>query len=194
MTATSEPMQKIKHLNVKTYIYDLKDCQKLKTQQRETTKEFLITKGFCFGCLLRRHMSKNCKRRMTCKRCQNKRPTILHLYQVKPAEPVKQKKTSINSGHVTLKAGGVTRASKDCALSIMPVKVKTTKGSKYVLTYAFLDPGSSGMFCTERLRRQFNARGRKTEILLRTMRQLKTVPSYELSGLEVGKGTPFGTP
>ena len=164
----------------------LKDCQKLKTQPRETIVEFLKTKGFCFGCLLRGHMSKDCKRRMTCERCQSKHPTILHFDRVKPFEPVKSRETSINSGQVTLKPGGVTWTGKDCALSIVPVQVKATKGSKSVLTYAFLDPGSSGTFCTERLRRQLNARGRKTEILLRTMGQVKTVSSYELSGLEVG--------
>ena len=131
-------------------------------------------------------MSKDCKRRMTCEKCQGRHPTILHFDKVKPTEPVKGKETSINSGHVTLKAGGVTGAGKDCALSIVPVQVKATKGSKSVLTYAFLDPGSSGTFCTERLRRQLKARGRKTEILLRTMEQIKTVSSYELSGLEVG--------
>ena len=106
-------------------------------------------------------MSKDCKRRMTCERCQSKHPTILHFDRVKPFEPVKSRETSINSGQVTLKPGGVTWTGKDCAMSIVPAQVKTTKGSKSVLTYAFLDPGSSGTFCTERLRRRRVKRKRR---------------------------------
>lgn len=99
--------------------------------------------------------------------------------------PAKPKETSI-SAQVLLKAGRGTGAGRECALSIVPVQVKVIKGSRLVSTYAFLDPGSSGTFCTEELRRQLNAEGCKTEILLGMMGQKKTVTSYELSSLEVG--------
>ncbi|KAJ8389926.1 hypothetical protein AAFF_G00112110 [Aldrovandia affinis] len=64
--------------------------------------------------------------------------------------------------------------------------MKLAKGNKTVITYAFLDPGSSATFCTEKLMRQLDANGRKTKILLRTMGQEKAVESYEVAGLEVG--------
>ncbi|XP_028429893.1 olfactory receptor 1-like [Perca flavescens] len=101
--------------------HHLKDCPKLKTQPQVATVEFLKTKGFCLGCLLRGHMSKNCKRRMTCEKCQGKHPTILHLDKVKLTEPVKQKYTSINSGPVTLKAGGVTGRQRLCSVNCASV-------------------------------------------------------------------------
>lgn len=76
--------------------HNLKDCQKLKTQPHDAIVEFLKTKGFCFVCLLQGHMSKDCKRRITCKRCQVKHPTILHLD--------KSKGTFINTAHSKLMA------------------------------------------------------------------------------------------
>lgn len=86
---------------------------------------------------------------------------------------------------VSLKDGKyIGPVSKDCALSIVPVNVKLSKGTKVVQTYAFLDPGSSATFCTEELMSQLNAAGRKMKILLKTMGQVKLVASYRVSGLE----------
>ena len=57
----------------------LVDCQQVKAQPHEAKVEFLRSKGLCFGCLMRGHLSKECKRRMTCQSCQRKHPTILHI-------------------------------------------------------------------------------------------------------------------
>lgn len=51
--------------------------------------------------------------------------------------------------------------------------------------YAFLDPGSSGTFCTGAMAKRLNLQGKKTSILLRTMGQRKVVNAHVLSGLEV---------
>lgn len=72
-----------------------------------------------------------------------------------------------------------------CALSILPVCVKSKDGSKIVETYAFLDPGSSASFCTESLMHKLNLSGKKMSILLKTMNQNKSVSSYVLKDLEV---------
>ncbi len=73
----------------------------------------------------------------------------------------------------------------DLKLAIIPIKVKTTKGSCVIETYAFLDPGSTATICTEKLMEQLSVRGKWTEILLRTMGHEKPVKTYILSGLEV---------
>ncbi|GAA6102059.1 diacylglycerol O-acyltransferase 1-like, partial [Tachysurus ichikawai] len=41
--------------------------------------------------------------------------------------------------------------SLDYKLAILPVEIKACNGSKIIETYAFLDPGSSATFCTEKL-------------------------------------------
>lgn len=66
------------------------------------------------------------------------------------------KETAINRALVS--ADQLTEAGKDCALAIVPVQVKAAKFSKSVLTYAFLDPGSSATLCTENLMDQLNAK------------------------------------
>ncbi|KAJ8395855.1 hypothetical protein AAFF_G00027380 [Aldrovandia affinis] len=97
--------------------------------------------------------------------------------------PTQTSETSVSSALVS--AGEATGAGRNCTLAIVPVRVKVTKGNKSVLTYAFLDPGSSATFCTENLMKRLHAKGRKTEILLRTMGQERSIKSYGLTGLEV---------
>ncbi|KAL1246958.1 hypothetical protein QQF64_034302 [Cirrhinus molitorella] len=99
-------------------------------------------------------------------------------------------KPTINSGQVSLQAGehsgaGDREGSKECMLSIVPVKVKHCKGSKVISTYAFLDPSSSATFYTKSLANKLNLIGRKTNILLQTMSQEKSVSSDVITGLEV---------
>ncbi len=99
----------------------------------------------------------------------------------------KPEETSISSALVSLGESEATGAGRDCILPIVPVLVKLCNGSKSVPTYAFIDPGSTDTFCTVDLMRKLNARGCRTEVLLQTMGTEKTVKSYELSGLEVGR-------
>lgn len=63
--------------------------------------------------------------------------------------------------------------------------VKLTKSNKTTETYAFMDNGSQSTFCSEKLMRQLNVEGKKTQILLCTMGQEKLEPSYYITGLEV---------
>jgi hypothetical protein len=84
------------------------------------------------------------------------------------------------------KEEGYSGAGTDCKLSLVPVQIKALKGSNTIFTYAFLDPGSTATFCTEKLMRRLNATGRKTTVLLQTMGQKKPVSCHEITGLQVG--------
>ncbi|KAL0164586.1 hypothetical protein M9458_040339, partial [Cirrhinus mrigala] len=75
--------------------------------------------------------------------------------------------------------------NSECILPIVPVQIKHKKDTKIIKTYAFLDQGSTATFCTEELAKKLNIRGRKTELLLRTISQEQKVNSYELTDLEV---------
>lgn len=56
-------------------------------------------------------------------------------------------KTAIGSAMISLQSNAHTGAGTDCcALSIVPVCVKSKKGNNVVKTYAFLDSGSSASF------------------------------------------------
>lgn len=67
----------------------------------------------------------------------------------------------------------------------VPSPFMSKRGQKTLITYAFLDPGSTASFCTELLMNKLNLRGRKTGVLLRTMAQEKVVGSNTLSDFEV---------
>ena len=167
------------------------DCSQFQTQSHDNKVEFLRSHGYCFGCLLKGHLSKNCKNRLMCQVCQMKHPTVLHIQSARGPKQENQPKataetedTPISSALVS--AGDVTGARRDCALAIVPVRVEVAKGSRYIQTYAFLDPGSTAAFCTENLMNLLNAKGRKTQILLRTMGQEKPAGTYEVRALEEG--------
>ena len=144
----------------------LLDCFKFKSQPHNEKVECLKINGYCFGCLKKGHMSKDCKTKLDYQTCQRKHPTLLHIdTRTSDKQPLQNrnspapKQTSINS--VQVSADDASGAGKECALAIVPVQVKAAKGSKCIQTYAFLDPGSSATFCTEKLMNQLNVTGRK---------------------------------
>lgn len=170
-------------------------CGKMKNLSNNEKVKFLRDKGLCFGCLTRGHMSKDCRKRLTCPVCQQRHPGILHIDR---GDAQREKRSTngtptftstesaVSSALVSLGSRQATGAgSKECALAVVPVQVRLARGSQIVQTYAFLDPGSSATFCTEALMTRLNARGKKTGILLKTLGQERAVNSYKITGLEV---------
>lgn len=129
-------------------------------------------------------MSKNCQRKISCSKCGQRHPTVLHKDSVATAEPAERSiQVRVDD---TLVSSGLTGAGEmDCKLPIVPIQVKAKKGNKIILTYAFLDQGSTAVFCTESLKQKLNLSGKRANILLRTMAQEKVVSSYIVPELEV---------
>ena len=50
------------------------------------------------------------------------------------------------------------------AIAVVPVKVHSRKSNRTVVTFAFLDTGSSATFCTESLMKKLEERGPKVKI------------------------------
>lgn len=167
-------------------------CEKIKEQTPKDRIKFLITKGICFGCLTQGHLSRNCHKRVQCRDCSAKHPSILHI--VKDADSVlsgQDENTEITEVTSAL-IGTEHESSRDTGagdgeniLSIVPVKLKSKRSNKVIQIYAFLDQGSTGTFCTEDVMHQLNLRGRKSELLLTTMGSERKVSSHILSDLEV---------
>lgn len=169
--------------------HNLMSCLQFGKQPHREKINFIRQNGICFGCLTKGgHLSKDCTQRLNCSICNKQHPSVLHIKALESTDQLK--KTPVSSTQVSLQDGKNTgvrnmQTYTECLLSIVPVQVKSSKGSMILHTYAFLDPGSSACFCTEDLMRKLNITGRKTNILLRTMSQDKSVPSYIVSGLEV---------
>lgn len=159
-------------------------CMQLGRMAHEKKIVFLKKKGISFSCLSTGYMSKHCRKRISLTKCSLKHPTVLDR------EPTHNGVQTERSDEVsvdnTLVLSGLTGAGdQDCKLPIVLVQVKSKKGSNTVLTYAFLDQGSTAGICTESLMNKLNLTGRKGNILLRTMGQEKVVRSNMVSGLEV---------
>lgn len=103
------------------------------------------------------HMSRDCEKRLTCQVCSQ---AVLHIKrQTTGLEQVKEPSDSLST---SFKTCGHTGAGKDqCVLSILPVKVKAAKGSHVIKTYAVLDPGSSGTFCSKHAEAEYHRKENK---------------------------------
>jgi len=166
----------------------LEQCTQMQSKMHNEKLNFLKEKGICFGCLCVGHMSRDCDKRLTCTICAQRHPSILHIQQKERECTQGQDLPPLGNAFVqsALQAYGQTGAGDgECALSIVPVKVKSCKGQKVIQTYAFLDPGSSATFCSEHLMHRLKLKGRKTNILLKTMGDQRSVSSSILTGLEV---------
>ncbi|KAL1246670.1 hypothetical protein QQF64_034398 [Cirrhinus molitorella] len=159
-------------------------CVQLREMVHQKKIGFLKENGICFGCLCIGHISRDCRKRISCTKCSLKHPTVLHKEPSNiPEQTVRNTVVSVDN---MLVSSGLTGAGdQDCKLPIVPVQVKSNKGSKIIITYAFLDQRSTAVFCTESLMHKLHLTGRKGRILLRTMGQEKVVSSNIVSGLEV---------
>ena len=162
--------------------HTLNNCAQLAKMTHDRKIEILKENGICFGCLYTGHISKQCRKRLSCSKCHRKHPTVLHR---EPVPDVEQPERSTMVCDTLVSSGLTGAGDQDCKLPIVPVQVKSKMGSKSITTYAFLDQGSTAVFCTESLMHKLNITGRKGHILLRTMGQEKVVSSNIVSGLEV---------
>ena len=169
--------------------HSLEHCSDFKKKTHREKLNLLQEKALCFGCLRTGHRSKDCHAgRLSCNICNRIHPSVLHInFQVKgetiksaePPENIKEVKSNV------CRHNGA--GNSKCALSILPVQVKSVKGNRIIQTYAFLDPGSSATFCTERLAQKLSLEGKPTTVLLKTMSQERPVKSTLVSGLEVSE-------
>nr|XP_055033829.1 uncharacterized protein LOC129422128 [Misgurnus anguillicaudatus] len=170
--------------------HTLEQCYQFGAKAYEDKLDFLRKSGFCFGCLVKGHLSKDCNRRSTCQLCAKKHPSMLHLTtqdKIPEKEMVKVEKTDVNTLPATVshETSACTGSEDNCVLAIVPVKIKSRKSDKCVEVYAFMDPGSSATFCTDALARRLNVQGRKVDMMLSTMNSKQRVESYVLTDLEV---------
>ena len=164
--------------------HTLESCTLLGEKPHNEKIFFFKENGICFGCLCTGHISKECRKRLSCELCGSRHPSILHIHHKEKTEA--RLSAEADGNPVTVQTNGLTGAGEqDCKLAIVPVRVKSKKGQRMVETYAFLDQGSSASFCTVDLMDRLNLAGRKTKILLRTMGQEKMVDSFIVPDLEV---------
>lgn len=174
--------------------HDLATCRKLEPKSNKEKIDFLKSKGMCFGCLKRgTHISKDCKKRLTCKKCSFRHPTILHRDGQPPKEmSPKTAEADQRSKNGTSSQADIRSAGSKCTPlngagmpAMVPVKVHSRQTGRTVTTYAFLDDGSNAVFCSENLRSQLGITGKKTKLQVQTLLEDQQVDTIILSDLEI---------
>ena len=161
----------------------LEDCRSLRSRPYQERIQFIASKSLCFGCLSDKHIVKDCPQRKSCKftNCPKKHPTVLHT---QPRERLNGETSADSADNASCSAtqvhnGMVSTIDNSCSvtgagrprtgMAIVPVKVKRKGSDDAIVTYAFLDNGSSSTFCTESLMKQLGIEGLRTRISLTTL-------------------------
>ena len=132
--------------------------------------ETIKKKRLCFACLRPNHISKYCKRRMICSKCNKRRPTMLHVEFKDNSSPAKDQRNEEKTYQENnSKICGETKIMDSSAvLPVLPVQISAS-GETPVKTYAFLDNGSQSTFITEDLRYKLGQPGNLTTLKITTV-------------------------
>lgn len=99
---------------------DLDMCSKLEMRTHNEKIAYLKENGVCFGCLCKGHISKDCRKRLSCNICGLKHPSMLHIHQRRNEreEQVNAKRAAKPSAVASVQTSGLTGAGEDsCKLS-----------------------------------------------------------------------------
>ena len=71
-------MQRTTYTHYEREGHEIENCRTFLEKPLEKTKEFVLYKKLCFGCLGTGHMFRRCKQRKRCKFCDKMHPSSLH--------------------------------------------------------------------------------------------------------------------
>ena len=167
----------------KSHILD--NCYKFQAMSSEEKKQLIMKRALCFGCLTYGHRSRDCRRRMTCKKCSSKHPTSLH--DVQPESKTTNPDIKMESQLMPVESFA-THSSSSGAKStmIVPVWLSHEDSTTEVMVYALLDTQSDTTFVSESVTTQLDLHGEKTYLKLTTMAvSEKVIESSRHTGLVV---------
>ena len=120
-------------------------CPELEAKSLEERRDMVRQLDLCYNCLSPKHKSINCTSQRTCKTCQGKHHTLLHM---------ESKKKSPTQGEATASSDGKVQSShvkRQFSTVILPTaKVLIKDGVDELIPYrAILDSGSQSSFISE---------------------------------------------
>ena len=178
--------------------HELDSCRIFLAKSIEERKALIKEKKLCYGCLRRDHVSKGCKARKRCEKCNKAHPTSLHgdTFAATPPKPHNQSKDLkaenqrdvISHSTSQLGVSFMNRAvSSNMSSMISPVYVahETSPDDKR-LVYALLDSQSDTSFILEKTCDSLGVSGTEVDLSLSTMyAENKIVKSKRITGLTV---------
>ena len=186
-SSNKTPSEKCPCCEQKHYITQ---CGKFKAMRIKERRDLVMKKGLCMNCFAKGRLTKDCPRDFTCSvdGCGLKHSKFLHL---KPRLPVHdtevQINTTINTPAVSNQQMSPTALSfqpsqpvpgsshfthshrRKLAMPIVAARVWNPESGVYRDTYALLDPGSNGTYCTSSLQEKLGVRGTAHSMELTTL-------------------------
>ena len=135
----------------------------------------------CFKCLLKGHISRECRRRMACQFCQGSHSTSMHREDWTTGGP-----PSTTSVTACVSNSGFDSVPRKSSM-IVPVYIShCSNPAREVLTYAMLDGQSDSSFITEGTAKTLGLMGKEVRLSLSTMTASdRVVKCTRFAGLEV---------
>ena len=144
--------------------HSLQVCKKFGSEPFETRRRFVIENQLCFACLIKGHISRECRNRKECQTCQGMHPTSLHR-----SEPSTEEGSSTLS--VTACASSHHAINTPLKSSmVVPVRISHMNyPDREVVVYAMLDTQSDSTFITDNAARSLGLEGKAVRLSLSTM-------------------------
>ena len=144
--------------------HSLQVCKKFGSEPFETRRRFGIENQLCFACLIKGHISRECRSRKECQTCQGMHPTSLHR-----SEPSTEEGSSTLS--VTACASSHHAINTPLKSSmVVPVRISHMNyPDREVVVYAMLDTQSDSTFITDNAARSLGLEGKAVRLSLSTM-------------------------
>ena len=176
--------------------HDLDNCKQFSSMSVDERSKMLRKIRLCYGCYLpvsAEHTAKTCKKRRVCKICAMKHPTGLHGYVPRwkvggAADNSKDGDSDTvktNFADIDVKSASANMASKIISTYVVPIKITHADAKMKVSTFAMLDNCSQGCFIKNSIRERLGAKGRKTQIIIKTLNGDQEVASTVILGLKV---------
>ena len=149
---------------------------------------FLRSKGVCFGCLEKGHLSRSCGARLKCKKCARSHPTSLHEDSKKKQEIPKETEPVSESGsaHAVSNCASTGLGVTVINSMILPVWLHhKDRPETEVLVYALLDNASDTTFIKTSTLRNLGIEGPELKLKLYTMHGNTEIQVQKVDGLMV---------
>ena len=144
--------------------HSLERCKKFSSETLEFRYKFIRDNRLCYGCLVRGHISRDCRNRRTCQVCQGLHPTSMH----------EEERTPGGSSAAVSVTACASSSHLDCtprkSSIVVPIFIShRDHPEREELVYGLLDSQSDSSFITDRTARALGLRGREVLLSLSTM-------------------------
>ena len=174
-TSSQRPVPKFPPCPCCNQSHGLANCYSFKKKSYDDRVALIKEKRVCFKCFNPHHISKECRKNVTCDICGRRHATLLHKKEdsAKPDEAARRIEVAqcvTTNENICHQVGNDMGSGGQAYLQIVPVRV-IGKDGKAIDVYALLDTASSTSFCTKELLEKLGINGIEEDLSLTTINQ-----------------------